>query len=59
MALLQLAIDETGEVQTVGVVGAALPGETQRCIAARAGAWKFPVSDRAGDYEYGVQLRTM
>ncbi len=59
MALLQLAIDETGEVQTVGVVGAALPGEAQRCIAARASAWKFPAADRAGDYEYGVQLRAV
>ncbi|CAN5371093.1 hypothetical protein BH11MYX1_BH11MYX1_19820 [soil metagenome] len=59
MALLQLAIDETGEVQTVGVVGAAVPGDAQRCIATRAGAWKFPAADRAGAYEYGVQLRAL
>ncbi len=57
MALLQLAIDETGEVQTVGVVGP--PSDAQRCISERAGVWKFPASDRAGDYEYGVQLRAM
>lgn len=57
-AILELAIDATGEVETVDVHGS-VPQEAARCISAAAAAWQFPVADQAGDFEYAVALRTM
>jgi hypothetical protein len=57
-ALLTLAIDATGEVETVDI-GGQLPQDASRCIAVAAAKWQFPVADQAGEFEYAVALRAM
>jgi hypothetical protein len=57
-AILKLAIDATGEVETVDV-GGLVPAEASRCIAVAAAKWQFPVADQSGDFEYAVALRAM
>lgn len=57
-AILQLEIDEGGEVQTVDVAG--LPDDAARCISRAAIAWVFPQSDGSADtakFAYPVTLR--
>jgi hypothetical protein len=46
-AVLKLAIDDGGEVQTVDVDG--LPDDAARCIAKAAVAWVFPQTDGQAD----------
>jgi hypothetical protein len=57
-AVLRLAIDATGEVETVDV-GGLVSQEAQRCIAVAAAKWQFPVADELGEFEYAVALRAM
>jgi hypothetical protein len=57
-AVLQLEIDEGGEVQTVDVAG--LPDDAARCISKAAVAWVFPPTDGSADtakFAYPVTLR--
>lgn len=56
-AVLSLAIDDGGEVQTVDV--AEVPDEVVRCIAKAAVAWTFPQTDpqaEAPSYRYPIVL---
>jgi hypothetical protein len=57
-AILKLAIDATGEVETVDV-GGPVPQDASRCIQLVAAKWQFPVADQSGDFEYAVALRAM
>jgi hypothetical protein len=57
-AILKLAIDATGEVETVDV-GGLVSLDAQRCIAVAAAKWQFPVADELGEFEYAVALRAM
>ena len=57
-AILKLAIDATGEVETVDV-GGLVSQDAQRCIAVAAAKWQFPVADELGEFEYAVALRAM
>lgn len=57
-AILKLAIDATGEVETVDV-GGLVSLDAQRCIAVAASKWQFPVADEVGEFEYAVALRAM
>lgn len=55
--VLQLEIDDTGEVQTIEAPG--VPDETQRCIALAAVEWEFPRTDVKADaivFTYPVAL---
>lgn len=56
-AILNLEIDEGGEVQQVGVVG--LPDQAVECISKVAISWVFPQSDGSADtakFAYPVKL---
>lgn len=56
-AVLKLAIDDGGEVQTVDVDG--LPDDAARCIAKAAVAWVFPQTDGQADaakFSYPITL---
>ncbi len=57
-AVLKLAIDDGGEVQTVDVAG--IPDDAARCIAKAAVAWTFPQTETQAEpasYAYPVVLR--
>jgi hypothetical protein len=56
--VLKLAIEATGEVETVEIGGLASV-EAQRCIQIAAAKWQFPVADQASETEYAIALRAM
>src|SRR5260221_5027355 len=56
--ILKLAIDATGEVETVDV-GGLVSQDAQRCISVAAAKWQFPIADELGEFEYAVALRAM
>jgi len=58
-AVIELEIDDRGEVQTVEVAG--VPDDAERCIALAAVGWDFPETDVKADavtFSYAVPLRT-
>jgi hypothetical protein len=57
-AVLRFSVQITGVVGTVDVAGE-VPPSAQKCIAAAAGRWTFPVAETQSDIEYAVALRAM
>jgi hypothetical protein len=57
-AVLKLSVEINGIVSDVEVESS-VPASAQKCIAAAAGRWTFPVAETNSQVEYAVGLRAM
>ena len=57
-ALIRLAVEADGSVTDVDI-GGPIPAYAQKCIAAAAAKWTFPVAEISSDVETAVALRAL